>query len=61
MTACKPLSRWDEAVSAYLTNRRALGRRYRREERILNDVRAFLVHEGRVCCTADYLPGNFSN
>jgi integrase len=46
MTTCKPLSRWDDAVSAYLTNRRALGRRYRREERMLNHVRAFLVREG---------------
>ncbi len=48
MTTCKPLSRWDDAVSAYLTNRRALGRRYRREERMLNHVRAFLVDEDRV-------------
>jgi integrase len=42
------LFRWDEAVNAYLTNRRALGRRYRREERMLNHVRAFLVREGNV-------------
>jgi integrase/recombinase XerD len=48
MTTCNVLSGWDEAVSAYLTNRRALGRGYRREETILNDVRAFLVKEGRV-------------
>lgn len=47
MTTCKTLSRWDEAVSAYLTNRRALGRGYRREEAILNDVRAVLVREDR--------------
>lgn len=47
MTTCNALSGWDEAISAYLNNRRAFGRGYRREEWILNRVRAFLVNEGR--------------
>jgi len=39
----KPLASWDAAATAYLTSRHALGRAYKKEEMILNNVRAFLV------------------
>lgn len=38
-----PLAGWDAAVTTYLTSRHALGRAYKKEEIILNNVRAFLV------------------
>ena len=40
------LRRWDADVAAYLANRRALGRRYSADERILGKVRAFLLRHG---------------
>lgn len=46
MPTPNPLTGWDTAVAAYLTSRHALGRVYRKEELILNDVRAFLVTVG---------------
>ena len=39
----KHLASWDVAVTAYLTSRHALGRAYKKEEIILDNVRAFLV------------------
>ena len=42
-----PLAAWDAAISAYLANRRALGRTYENEEYTLNRVRRFLVDVGR--------------
>jgi integrase/recombinase XerD len=44
----EPLASWDAAVTAYLTSRHALGRAYKKEEIILNGVRAFLVKAGAV-------------
>jgi integrase len=41
-----PLAVWDGAVTAYLANRRALGRTYEKEEYTLNRVRRFLVNAG---------------
>jgi integrase len=37
------LHRWDADVTAYLCSRRALGRRYSADERILSKLRAFLA------------------
>jgi integrase len=48
MAMHNPLTGWDTAVAAYLTSRHALGRAYRKEELILNDVRTFLVKVGAV-------------
>lgn len=42
----KPLAAWDAAVSAYLANRRALGRTYENDEYTLNRLRRFLVNAG---------------
>jgi integrase/recombinase XerD len=41
-----PLSRWDAAASAYLSSRRALGRKYIPEEHVLKSIRAFLARGG---------------
>lgn len=46
MSTRNPLAAWDAAVSAYLTNRRALGRTYQKEEYTLNRVRRFLRSQG---------------
>lgn len=46
MSTRNPLAAWDAAVSAYLTNRRALGRTYQKEEYTLNRVRRFLMSQG---------------
>ena len=46
MSTRNPLAAWDAAVTAYLTNRRALGRVYEKEEYTLNRVRRFLLSEG---------------
>jgi integrase/recombinase XerD len=43
MRTHNPLTAWDAAVTAYLANRRALGRMYEKEEYTLNRVRRFLV------------------
>jgi integrase/recombinase XerD len=40
------LAAWDAAVTAYLANRRALGRTYENDEYSLNRVRRFLVDAG---------------
>lgn len=48
MNTHNPLADWDEAATAYLTSRRALGRAYAKEEMILCNLRAFLVREGAV-------------
>ncbi len=41
-----PLSRWDQAVAAFLTSQRALGRLYAAEEYALERVRRFLAQAG---------------
>ena len=46
MRTPKPLEAWDTAVTAYLTNRRALGRRFDKEEYTLDHLRHFLVRSG---------------
>lgn len=40
------LRRWDAALEAYLSSRRALGRRYAGEERVLRSVRSYLSRRG---------------
>ena len=45
MSTRNHLAAWDSAVATYLTNRRALGRIYEKEEYTLNHVRRFLVSE----------------
>ena len=45
MSTRNPQAAWDSAVATYLTNRRALGRIYEKEEYTLNHVRRFLVVE----------------
>ena len=40
------LRRWDAAVAAYLSSRRALGRRYAGEERVLGSLRTYLSRGG---------------
>ena len=40
------LTRWDAAAAAFLSSRRALGRAYGPEERVLADLRAFLARAG---------------
>lgn len=46
MSPRNPLAGWDATVTAYLTNRRALGRTYTNEEYTLNRVRRFLLNAG---------------
>jgi len=46
MRDSRPLSRWDSALGAYLSSRRALGRTYVPEEHVLRSLRAFLVRAG---------------
>ena len=46
MSNRNPLAAWDAAVTAYLTNRRALGRTYSNEEYVLNRLRRFLASTG---------------
>lgn len=46
MTNCNPLAAWDAAVTAYLANRRALGRAYENDEYLLNRLRQFLAKSG---------------
>ncbi len=41
-----PLHRFDAAVQAYISSRRALGRAIRLDEYVLNRLRAYLVHAG---------------
>jgi len=41
-----PLAAWDDAVAAYLANRRALGRIYENDEYSLNRLRRFLAKSG---------------
>lgn len=41
-----PLASWDAAITAYLANRRALGRGYHHEEWILAHLRGFLARAG---------------
>jgi integrase/recombinase XerD len=48
MTTRSPLAAWDAAVAGYLTNRRALGRSYEKEEYTLDRVRRFLVKAGAI-------------
>jgi hypothetical protein len=43
MRDANPLSRWNNALSTYLSSRRALGRAYRPEEAVLRNVRRYLV------------------
>ena len=42
-----PLAAWDAALDAYLASRRALGRAYRGEERVLRNMRSDLARRGR--------------
>ena len=46
MTKPLRLQRWDAAVAAYLSSRRAIGRRYDGDERILGNLRAYLARCG---------------
>jgi integrase/recombinase XerD len=46
MRKCHRLHRWDAAVAAYLSSRRALGRAYRKEERVLTRLRTHLASCG---------------
>lgn len=46
MRTRNPLAAWDAAVTAYLANRRALGRTYENDEYSLNRMRRFLVKAG---------------
>jgi len=46
MRTRKPLAAWDAAITAYLTNRRALGRLFDKEEYTLDHLRRFLVQAG---------------
>ena len=46
MRKCHRLHRWDAAVAAYLSSRRALGRAFRKEERVLTRLRTYLVSCG---------------
>lgn len=46
MTNRNPLAAWDAAVTAYLANRRALGRAYENDEYLLNRLRQFLAKSG---------------
>ena len=46
MSTPNPLAAWDAAITAYLANRRALGRSYEKEEYMLNLARRFLLHAG---------------
>jgi integrase len=41
-----PLSLWDKALTAYLSSRHALGRKYIPEEHVLRNLRAFLARAG---------------
>lgn len=43
-----PLGQWDTAIAAYLSSRHALGRVFRKEERILNRFRNYLAAEGAI-------------
>ena len=46
MRTRNPPAAWDDAVAAYLENRRALGRLYQKEEYTLDNVRRFFVNAG---------------